>query len=144
MIQLHASAITIEGQGVLIRGPSGSGESDLALRLINDGAELVGDDRVNIECVENYLNLSAPDSLKGLIEVRGVGVVNIGAADKAPLKLIIELKPGENIERLPEPSEETLEGVVIPVLDLDPFKVSSVAKIKLALLIQEGKATLVE
>ena len=144
MTQLHATAIAIEGQGVLIRGPSNSGKSDLALRLIDDGAQLVADDRVNIACVENYLNISAPDNLKGLIEVRGVGVVKIGAVDKAALKLIIDLKPGTDIKRLPEPREETLEGVAVLVLELNPFEVSAVAKIKMALRIQEGKVTLIE
>ena len=144
MTQLHATAIAIEGQGVLIRGPSNSGKSDLALRLIDDGAQLVADDRVNVACVENYLNISAPDNLKGLIEVRGVGVVKIGAVDKAALKLIIDLKPGTDIKRLPEPREETLEGVAVLVLELNPFEVSAVAKIKMALRIQEGKVTLIE
>jgi|TARA_B100000315_G_scaffold148317_1_gene137170 serine kinase of HPr protein (carbohydrate metabolism regulator) len=144
MIQLHATAIAIEGQGVLIRGPSDSGKSDLALRLIDDGAQLVADDRVNVACVENYLSISAPDNLKGLIEVRGVGVVNIGAVDKAALKLIIDLKPGADIDRLPEPREEILEGVAVQVLELNPFEASAVAKIKMALRIQEGKVTLVE
>ncbi len=144
MNQLHATAIAIEGQGVLIRGPSDSGKSDLALRLIEGGAHLVADDRVDVACVQNYLSISAPDNLKGLIEVRGLGVVNIGAVDNAALKLIIDLKPGENVERLPEPKEEMLEGVAVPILELDPFEASAVAKIKLALQIQEGKATLVE
>ena len=144
MNQLHATAIAIEGQGVLIRGPSDSGKSDLALRLIEGGAHLVADDRVDVACVLNYLSFSAPDNLKGLIEVRGLGVVNIGAVDNAALKLIIDLKPGENVERLPEPKEEMLEGVAVPILELDPFEASAVAKIKLALQIQEGKATLVE
>ena len=144
MTQLHATAIAIEGQGILIRGPSNSGKSNLALRLIDDGAQLVADDRVNVTCAENYLNISAPDNLKGLIEVRGVGVVNIGAVDKAVLKLIIDLKPGADIERLPEPREETLEGVAVLVLELNPFEVSAVAKIKMALRIQKGKVTLIE
>ena len=144
MTQLHATAIAIEGQGVLIRGPSNSGKSDLALQLIDDGAQLVADDRVNVACVENYLNISAPDNLKGLIEVRGVGVVKISAVDKAALKLIIDLKPGTDIERLPEPREETLEGVAVLVLELNPFEVSAVAKIKMALRIQKGKVTLIE
>ncbi len=144
MTQLHATAIAIEGQGVLIRGPSNSGKSDLALRLIDDGAQLVADDRVNVAWAENYLNISAPDNLKGLIEVRGVGVVKISAVDKAALKLIIDLKPGTDIERLPEPREETLEGVAVLVLELNPFEVSAVAKIKMALRIREGKVTLIE
>ncbi|MBT3917261.1 MAG: hypothetical protein HN731_14510 [Rhodospirillaceae bacterium] len=144
MTQLHATAIAIDGLGVIIRGPSNSGKSDLALRLIDEGAELVADDRVDIEKNGTGLELSAPENLHGLIEVRGVGVAVIGAAQKAPLNLIVDLKPSQHIERMPEQGEESIEGISIPVVELDPFEASTVAKIKLALRIQSGKVTLVE
>jgi len=144
MTQLHATAIAIDGLGVIIRGPSNSGKSDLALRLIEGGAKLVADDRVDIEKIGTALELSAPENLHGLIEVRGLGVANIGAAENTPLNLIVDLKASQDIERMPEQREESIEGISVPVVELDPFEASAAAKIKLALRIQTGKVTLVE
>ena len=152
MTQLHATAISLNGIGVVLRGPSGCGKSDLALRLIDDGADLVADDRVELDVVGEKLHLSAPVTIRGLIEVRGLGVVNIGAVEDVPLHLIVELippvkpnaKPGEQIQRMPEVKDELIDGITIPVIDLDAFEISAPAKIKMALRIQDGKATLVE
>lgn len=148
MTQLHATAIALNGAGVLLRGPSGSGKSDLALRLIEGGAELIADDRVEITSADDELHLSAPVTIRGLIEIRGLGIVNIGATQDIPLRLIVELipqnKPGEKIERMPEVKEEVIAGIAIPVIDIDAFELSAAAKIKIALRIQDGEATLIE
>lgn len=148
MTQLHATAIALNGAGVLLRGPSGSGKSDLALRLIEGGAELIADDRVEITNADDELHLSAPVTIRGLIEIRGLGIVNIGATQDIPLRLIVELipqnKPGEKIERMPEVKEEVIAGIAIPVIDIDAFELSAAAKIKIALRIQDGEATLIE
>ena len=130
--------------GVLIRGPSGSGKSDLALRLIDDGADLIADDRVELDTVDGKLHLTAPVTIRGLIEVRGIGLVNIGAVQDVPLALIVELKPRDKTERLPEVKEELIDGITIPVIDIDAFEISAPAKIKMALHIQDGKASLIE
>ncbi|MBT3989792.1 MAG: aldolase [Rhodospirillaceae bacterium] len=144
MTQLHATAVALDGIGVLIRGPSGSGKSDLALRLIDDGADLIADDRVELDTVDGKLHLTAPVTIRGLIEVRGIGLVNIGAVQDVPLALIVELKPRDKTERLPEVKEELIDGITIPVIDIDAFEISAPAKIKMALHIQDGKASLIE
>ena len=144
MTQLHATAVALDGIGVLIRGPSGSGKSDLALRLIDDGADLIADDRVELDTVDGKLHLTAPVTIRGLIEVRGIGLVNIGAVQDVPLALIGELKPRDKTERLPEVKEELIDGITIPVIDIDAFEISAPAKIKMALHIQDGKASLIE
>jgi HPr kinase/phosphorylase len=144
MTQLHATAIVLAGAGVLIRGPSGSGKSDLALHLIDGGATLIADDRVEIKLVDGKLHLSAPLTIQGLLEVRGIGVVDIDAAQNIPLCLIADLKSSSEIERMPVAKVERIDGNAIPVIDIDPFELSAPAKIKMALRIQAGEATLME
>jgi HPr kinase/phosphorylase len=144
MTQLHATAIAVASAGVLIRGPSGSGKSDLALRLIDEEAILIADDRVDIKLVDGKLHLAAPTTIQGLLEVRGIGVVNISAVQKIPLSLIVDLKPVSEIERMPDNKIELIDGIAIPVIDIDPFELSAPAKIKMALRIQVGEATLIE
>jgi HPr kinase/phosphorylase len=133
MGQIHATCIAINGQGVILRGPSGSGKSDLALRLIDAGAELVADDRVDVKNREGQPFASAPETLKGLLEVRGVGLVEMPCQDKVGVVLVIDLVSRDEIERMPEPEWVQIEGVDMPVLRLDPFEVSSISKIRMVL-----------
>jgi HPr kinase/phosphorylase len=144
MTQLHATAISLAGAGILIRGPSGCGKSDLALRLIDEEAILIADDRVDINLVDGKLQLSAPPTIQGLFEMRGIGVVDIGTIQNIPLKLIVDLRPGSEIERMPEIKSELIDGFDIPVFVIDPFELSALAKIKMALRIQVGEVTLIE
>lgn len=74
METVHATTIAIDGAGVLLRGPSASGKSDLALRLIDDGARLVADDRTVLALRDGIVEASAPPSIRGKIEVRGLGI----------------------------------------------------------------------
>lgn len=104
MINIHASCVDIAGQGVLILGPSGSGKSDLALRLIKEfGAGLVADDRTDIAIIKGQIFASAPSSIQGMLEVRGVGIINLPFCKQSPVVLVINLvnNPKE-IERLPK------------------------------------------
>ena len=72
---IHATAVAIEKKAVLILGKSGAGKSDLALRLIMDkNAELIADDRVDIESVNGVLKAACPKNIQGLLEVRGIGI----------------------------------------------------------------------
>ena len=75
MVQVHATCIDVDGVGVLLRGPPGSGKSDLALRLISDGARLVADDRAELTVDSGQITVSPPSEIAGLIEVRGLGVL---------------------------------------------------------------------
>ena len=78
-ILLHATAVAIDGRAVLLRGPSGSGKSDLALRLIDAGARLVADDQSELSRRGDVLMVRAPATIAGLIEVRGLGILRLDA-----------------------------------------------------------------
>ena len=131
--QFYATAVTYCGFGVLIRGPSGSGKSDLALRMIDDGAGLIADDQVVIEAVGQELYLSPPDSLSGLIEVRGIGVIKIEYVRDIRLCLIVELDPRNEIQRIPKIKEELIKKILVPVINMYAFESSVLAKIKIIL-----------
>ncbi len=133
MEQVHATSIDIDGDGVLLRGPPASGKSDLALRLIDTGARLVADDRTDLEAEDGRIFASAPAALAGLIEVRGVGILNIGAIRKSPLALVVDLVGAATVERIPEPSKADILGLVLPLLRLAPFEASAPAKVRAAL-----------
>lgn len=144
MEQVHASCVAIEGTAVLLRGPSGSGKSDLALRLIDGGARLVADDRVDLVREEGRIVASAPARIAGLIEVRGLGVYRIGAVGGAPLGLVVDLVPGEAVERLPEARLCEILGFSLPWRALAPFEPSAPAKIRLAMRSLAGIAQAVD
>lgn len=131
-LQVHGTVVAIAGVGVLLRGPSGCGKSDLALRLIDGGASLVADDRADISRLDGELTAAAPEAIAGRIEVRGVGIVDVDATPTARLGLIIDLRPAEHVERMPEASTESILGVDLPVIALAPFEASAVAKVRLA------------
>lgn len=139
LLQIHASCISIDGAGVLIRGPSGSGKSDMALRLMSLGAELVADDRVGLSVGEDAVEARAPEALAGLMEVRGVGILEFPAVRKAPIRLIVDLVPSDKVDRLPLPETADVHGFPIPVIRLDPLTSSAAMKIQLALDLALGR-----
>lgn len=142
---VHATCVALRPHGtssgrtwraVLLRGPSGAGKSDLALRLIEAGGRLVADDQTRLARHGRALVATAPATLAGLIEVRGVGIVKLARGQilaRAPLALLVDLVPADRVERLPELAEETLLDVDLPVLALAPFEASAAAKLRLAL-----------
>ena len=131
--QVHGSCVSRDGDGVLLLGPSGSGKSDLALRLIGRGFKLVADDRVDIED-----GIAAPPAaLAGLLEVRGLGIVRLPYAATARLALIAEL--GSAPERLPAPSRHS--GLDLPLIRLDPAAASAPDRVVLALDCALGRVT---
>jgi len=130
---VHATTIAINGEGVLIRGPAGSGKSDLGLRLIDGGAVLVADDYTKIENIDDKIFVSPPEPISGMMEIRGVGVVQMGTIGKVTLALIVDLVRHELIERLPEHHTEEIMGIDIPLIELDPFEPSATAKVRMAL-----------
>ena len=133
MIRVHGTSVSVGGEGILLRGPSGSGKSDLALRLIDEGAKLVADDQTELERHDSSIEMSAPASIAGLIEVRGLGIVRVPYVARAPLRLVVDLEKDEAIVRLPEPRFCTIEGISVPLVSLDPFAASAAAKLRLAL-----------
>jgi HPr kinase/phosphorylase len=123
--QIHASCVARGESGVLLLGPSGSGKSDLALRLLDRGFALVADDRVDI--AEGMAR--PPPALAGLLEVRGLGIIRLPHASHARLVLAVALVGTS--ERLPEPAEETQLG--LPLVKIDPWPASAAAKVAMAL-----------
>jgi serine kinase of HPr protein (carbohydrate metabolism regulator) len=128
---LHLTTVAIDGRAVLIEGPSGAGKSDLALRLIDRGAELVSDDYTVLARDGATLVASAPPRIAGAIEVRGVGILTLAYRPSAPAALLVSLRPDP--DRLPEPRSRELLGVTLPELTLAPFPASAPIKVELAL-----------
>lgn len=129
---IHATCVAIDGRGVLLLGPSGSGKSDLALRLIDGGAKLVADDQVAVVANGRSIIASAPDQIRGLLEVRGLGIVMLEAAPTAILSLVVELVTPDLLERLPTAATWQCQGVGLPMIKLTPFEPSAPAKLRLA------------
>lgn len=121
---------------MLLRGPSGSGKSDLAMRLIETGGRLVADDQTELTRQGKAVIASPPARIAGLIEARGVGIVKLGRdqlVKRASVALLVDLAHPEQITRLPEPARENMLGIDLPVLALAPFEASACAKLRLAL-----------
>lgn len=133
MIRVHGTSVALEGGGLLLRGPSGSGKSDLALRLIDAGARLVADDQTELRLAGGGIEMRAPATIAGKMEVRGLGILSVATVAAATLKLVVELVPAEQVERLPEPEFASLLGLSVPLLRLAPFEASAPAKLRLAL-----------
>lgn len=123
-MQIHASCAARDGHGVLLLGASGSGKSDLLLRLLDHGFVLVADDRV---CIEDGV-ARAPAGLAGLLEVRGLGIVRLPFVAAARLTLVVQLEAGP---RLPEPAWHPATGV--PMVSVDPVACSAPARVAMAL-----------
>ena len=134
MLLVHATTVEINGQGVLIRGPSGSGKSDLAIRLIDGGARLVSDDQTELCPGEGGVVARAPEAIAGLLEVRGLGIVTLPHRASAPLVLVIDLVAEEVIERIPAPDSVEFLDHRVRRLTLAPFQASAAAKVRLAML----------
>lgn len=130
---MYGTVVALGDWGVMLRGRSGSGKSDLALRLIGEGAQLVADDQVHLNLSGGLVYACAPASIAGLLEVRGVGLTAFPTRSKAPLALIINLTARKDVPRLPDAKTVDILGLDLPELDLYPFEASAVQKVKVAL-----------
>ncbi len=120
--------------GILIEGRSGAGKSDLALRALDHGFRLVADDRVVLWASGGALYGAAPQSLSGLIEARGVGVVAVAPLRMARIVLAVECAASrDDLERLPDLSAVERAGLTIPSLRLWPFEPAAPAKLRRAI-----------
>jgi serine kinase of HPr protein (carbohydrate metabolism regulator) len=129
---LHASTVALDGRAVMISGPSGSGKSDLALRLLDRGFTLVSDDQTIVRKDKERVLAAAPPTIRGKLEVRGVGIVDIETIDDVPLALVVELT--SDIQRLPDDSRERLVlDVKLPLISVDAMTASAPSKVALAL-----------
>lgn len=131
-ILIHATALAYKRKGLLFMGPSGSGKSDLALRLMNRGGELIADDQVCLRVEGTELVAFSPQSIHGKCEVRSLGILTFRALDSHAIDFIIELKPLSEISRYPFDSNvKNLCDLTLPVYYLNAFEASVVEKISL-------------
>ena len=133
---LHATCLSVQGRGILLCGPPGCGKSDLALRLITGhDARLVADDQVTVERRGSLLVGSAPKNLRGLFEVRGLGIVRMDYEHEAGLAMLFRLKSWQDIERMPDRpvGEFSILGIAIAETDLDPAASSAPQRLALAM-----------
>lgn len=137
-LRIDGVAVAIDGIAVLLRGPSGSGRSDLALRLVDEGALLISDEQVELERrgarLFAQVPAAMPATLIGCIEARGLGILKVphtGAA--VPLSWVADLAPKQTIERMPVSEQAEYLGVSVPVLTLDPETASATARLRLAI-----------
>ncbi len=141
---VHGTTVALGETGVMLRGSSGAGKSDLALRFLADQGRwpagdarraLVTDDQTLLTATPDGLVASAPAVIAGKLEVRGVGIIELTVRGPVGLRLIVELVSPGAVERLPEMADSvTLLGCTLPVRRLAPFELSSA--LKLALLIR--------
>jgi serine kinase of HPr protein (carbohydrate metabolism regulator) len=140
----HGTCLDLAGTGILILGPSGAGKSDLALRLLDQPgcgvngqpkpAMLVADDQVILTLESGRLLARSPPALRGLLEIRGLGIVELPFRPQAALGLVVTLSDTPEIERMPEPGDLSCEilGTSLPMFRLDPRTASAPARVRAA------------
>src|SRR6185312_12845329 len=135
-MNIHASCVALGAAGVLLLGKSGAGKSDLALRLIDDGAALVADDRTILFTRRGTLYARAPDSIKDLLEIRGVGIVELKSRPNVKVSLVVQLgREGERlpVHRLYRPPPPLSVRAAPPQIALNGTHASTPAKVRAAL-----------
>ena len=130
--RIHSTSVVIDDNGVLILGDSGSGKSDLALRLIDNGATLISDDISICRKNSNDIYLYCPPEIKGLLEVREIGIITVPFVERIKLRLVVNLKSNNN-ERFPKDSFFRILGIKVPIINIEGKNSSAVAKIKVKL-----------
>jgi serine kinase of HPr protein (carbohydrate metabolism regulator) len=129
---VHASSVAIDDRAILITGVSGSGKSDLALRLIDRGFTLISDDQTLVRRDGDRLIASAPPTIRGKLEIRGIGIIQMETTSDVPVALLVELT--SDIQRLPDDSRECpVLGINLPLVTIDATTASAAAKVALAL-----------
>ncbi len=129
--RLHATAVAIGGVAVLIEGPSGSGKSDLALRLIDRGAVLISDDQTLLIRAGSRLLARPPQTIAGKLEIRGVGILSMPHVADIPVAMLVRLQ--DRVQRMPDRRIRRIAGIDVPEVAIEPFHSSAPIKIELAL-----------
>jgi serine kinase of HPr protein (carbohydrate metabolism regulator) len=129
---VHATSVAMDGRAVLLSGASGAGKSDLAVRLIDRGFELVSDDRTIVRRDGERILASPPDAIAGKIEIRGIGIIELPYVSDVPVGLFVELT--SDLQRMPdEDRERMLLGIGVPMIWIDAMTASAAAKVALCL-----------
>ena len=140
-IHCHGTCVAQGEVAVLLRGPSGSGKSDLAYRFLNlpnpghsNFPHLVADDQVILTRQGGQIFVAPPPAIKGKLELRGIGIIELPYLENAELRLIVDLHPPGEIERLPERNitDEILD-LKLPLIRLTPFEPSAALKLRAAI-----------
>lgn len=114
-LTLHATCVAVEGRGVLITGPSGSGKSSLALALMAHGARLVADDQVTLSLRDGALWATCPPAIRGMIEARGLGLLAAETVDRAEVTVAVDMGQTEGV-RLPPLRNVTYLGRTVALV----------------------------
>lgn len=130
---IHGTCVDIKGNGVLISGKSGIGKSSLALQLIDRGAILITDDQVLLSLEKEGLLVKAPGTLKGLMEVRGIGICTFPFQETSFLKLCVKICEDEELERLPDPLFIEYYKIKVPCLKIKKNDLLGAIKVELKL-----------
>ncbi len=137
---LHAVLMEIYGIGVLLLGESGIGKSEISLDLIRKGHRLIADDRVDISDVRGQLIGTCPESISGMMEVRGIGIINVqrmfgvnALAERSRIRLVIHLVPfkkEEPLERIGMKTDQyEILGETVPLIKLPVSAARSMSEI---------------
>jgi HPr kinase/phosphorylase len=141
-LQIHGTCVSFAEGAVLIKGPSGAGKSDLAYRLVSDqGGLLVADDQVCLSSRNEALVAESKAGWQGRLELRGLGIISLPAAERANVVLLVELVAGDQVPRLPVPKYEEIIGHRVPVLRLSAFDATTAAKVRLAVSLLPERET---
>jgi serine kinase of HPr protein (carbohydrate metabolism regulator) len=137
-LRVDGVAVAIGENALLLRGPVGSGRSDLALRLVDEGALLISDEQVELQRAGDALLAGRPSAmpahLVGRLEARGLGIVPLPHATRPlPLRWIADLMPQGEIERMPIEEQAAYLGVCVPVVRIDPAAPSATARLRLVM-----------
>lgn len=144
VLLVHATTVAFSGRAVMLRGPSGSGKSELALRLmeqsgtglgrLNLRAQLIADDQTEVFMRRGKLWVRCPKTIAGQMEMRGLGIFNVKPGKACPLALIVDLQPAAKIERMPEAADllTTLLDQQVPRIMLDASQPSAASILRLA------------
>lgn len=143
-ICVHATSISLNGTGVLIRGPSGVGKSSLALQILETtgngltaeiiGVDLISDDQTELVLRNGQVFASPPHNIAGLLEIRGQDLLRISHVQDIPLVLVVDLKSAHRIERLPDASQSMTDvlGLKLPLVEIDALHPSAASRLRVA------------